>query len=298
MGNEKYLNYYIETLTATMTDCVVRNVSMQANAKVTEEIVNEQTKLIDELQNELQVLKENNTTQLEQLQSDRNSVVKQLQDQLKVLTEENVQLKTTSSYFEGDQFYVTYQCSDTPSKRNDLHIVNGTSPTDTYFIITAGAGLSTPVVTSSYFTSSFEGTVLTASTALSYFYGPGYSQTPVVTNGTGSGFKNPLPFTIQQYDQIRFGGNENQVYIIMSSSFSPSNNLYLHLDRTPQGQDLDYFSIRRLVSDPGFIIINNNPIVSQPGLSPSFILPKYMSPTLKKNLPNIIADLSSKLLIP
>ena len=36
MNNEKYLNYYIETLTATLTDCVVRNVSLQANAKVTE----------------------------------------------------------------------------------------------------------------------------------------------------------------------------------------------------------------------------------------------------------------------
>ena len=49
MNNEKYLNYYIETMTATLTDCVVRNVSLQANAKVTEEVIVEQSKLIEEL---------------------------------------------------------------------------------------------------------------------------------------------------------------------------------------------------------------------------------------------------------
>ncbi len=49
MGNEKYLNYYIETLTTTMTDCVIRNVSMQANAKITDEVVKEQSEKLDAL---------------------------------------------------------------------------------------------------------------------------------------------------------------------------------------------------------------------------------------------------------
>ena len=348
-----------------------------------------------------------------------------------------VQLKVITDYNEGDQFYVTYECNDSANKREDLHIINGTSPDDTYFIITSGAGNTVPVVTSSYyFTSSFEGNVLTASTALSYFYGPGYTQTPVVSNGTGSGFKNPLPFTIKQYDQIRFGGNENEVYTIISSSINSINELqttgsvsgsltyvsasvastgigsfgvngvtfnftasvplggntptniyiatssfsnttptdyaftasavfnvsrsatlysntfagitasnstsvlilkagfvgeeydatvlnnytfvsgsttynfsgasgisyasplFLYLDRTPQGQNLNYFAIRRLVSDPGYIILNNNPSKNIQGKAPAFVLPKYMSPTLKNNLPNIISNLSSKLLIP
>lgn len=51
MGNEKYLNYYIETLTTTMTDCVIRNVSMQANAKVTDEVIKDQSEKIEELLN-------------------------------------------------------------------------------------------------------------------------------------------------------------------------------------------------------------------------------------------------------
>ncbi len=66
MGNDKYINYYIETLTATMTDCVIRNVSMQANAKITDEVVKEQiekvdvlTKSNDELKQIIEELKQN-----------------------------------------------------------------------------------------------------------------------------------------------------------------------------------------------------------------------------------------------
>ena len=69
MANEKYLNYYIETLTSTLTDCVVRNISMQANAKITDEVVNEQTEKIDslklinsELQSMVVELKEKNSS--------------------------------------------------------------------------------------------------------------------------------------------------------------------------------------------------------------------------------------------
>ena len=83
-----------------------------------------------------------------------------------------------------------------------------------------------------------------------------------------------------------------------ATSISYASPLFIYLDRTPQGQNLNYFAIRRLVSDPGYIILNNNPVKSQPGLAPSFILPKYMSSTLKTNLSNIISNLSSKGLIP
>jgi len=58
MANEKYLNYYIETMTTTLTDCVVRNISMQANAKITDEVVNEQAEKIDALVNNNNKLQE------------------------------------------------------------------------------------------------------------------------------------------------------------------------------------------------------------------------------------------------
>jgi len=194
-------------------------------------------------------------------------------------------LSQSVTYNEGDRFYVTYNSSDSESKRKDFYVQDSYS--GTFFKITAGPGNITPIVTSSYFTSSFQGTVLTSSNALSYFYGPGYSQTSFLN----SGFDEPLPFTIQSYDQIRFGGNESQVYTIVSSSFSGS--LYLYLDRTPQGQNLNYFSIRRLVDDPGFVILNTTN-TSGPG----FIIPKYLSPEIKTNLNNIIQNLSAKSLIP
>ena len=69
MANDKYLNYYVETLTSTMTDCVIRNISMQANAKITDEVVKEQSEKIEgliqknvELQTLIQQLEENKST--------------------------------------------------------------------------------------------------------------------------------------------------------------------------------------------------------------------------------------------
>jgi chromosome segregation ATPase len=82
MANEKYLNYYIETLTATMTDCVVRNVSMQANQKITDEVVKEQSEKLEALarsNNELQSLIE----ELEQANaSNENNVIQELRNKL------------------------------------------------------------------------------------------------------------------------------------------------------------------------------------------------------------------------
>jgi chromosome segregation ATPase len=48
MADEKYLNYYIETLTGTMTDCIVRNVSLQATVKLKDDIIKEQADKIGE----------------------------------------------------------------------------------------------------------------------------------------------------------------------------------------------------------------------------------------------------------
>jgi chromosome segregation ATPase len=82
MANEKYLNYYVETLTSTMTDCVIRNISMQANAKITDEVVKEQSEKIDalvksnlELQKTIQDLKENS-------ESNQSKAVQELENKL------------------------------------------------------------------------------------------------------------------------------------------------------------------------------------------------------------------------
>ena len=136
--------------------------------------------------------------------------------------------------------------------------------------------------------------VLTSSLDLGLYYGGGYSQNSI----DNSGFDKPLPWILNINDEIRFESNENNVFSITSIYQNPSTNLlYLTLNSpVPSGLNLNDFSIRRLVPDPGFIIVNNVPI-SQTGPSPVFITPKYPTPALKANMNKIITDLSSKGLI-
>jgi len=53
VNNEKYLNYYIETMTNTLNECVNKIVSLQANAKVTDDVISEKEKTIESLNKSL-----------------------------------------------------------------------------------------------------------------------------------------------------------------------------------------------------------------------------------------------------
>jgi uncharacterized coiled-coil protein SlyX len=99
MGNEKYLNYYIETLTATMTDCVVRNVSMQANAKVTDDVVKEQGKTIEELSAALGEMKDGNKTLIDQLQLE-NKHLRDEVNELKAIRNQYENVKSEAAHVE------------------------------------------------------------------------------------------------------------------------------------------------------------------------------------------------------
>jgi hypothetical protein len=116
MGNEKYLNYYIETLTSTVTDCVIRNVSMQANAKVTDEVIKEQSEKIDaltklnaDLQKSVQDLKNVNT-------SNESAVVQDLKNKL-VESEKT----TTSLRNEINELTTKYRDYDSV-KNQSIHV--------------------------------------------------------------------------------------------------------------------------------------------------------------------------------
>ena len=52
--SEKYVNYYVEIMTGTMQDAVLRNISLQAQAKVTEELLNENLNKINDLEQKIQ----------------------------------------------------------------------------------------------------------------------------------------------------------------------------------------------------------------------------------------------------
>jgi chromosome segregation ATPase len=66
MGNEKYINYYIETLTSTLTDVIIRNVSMQANEKINNEVIENLSKELDTVKTNY----DNQTNVINQLQND------------------------------------------------------------------------------------------------------------------------------------------------------------------------------------------------------------------------------------
>lgn len=194
-------------------------------------------------------------------------------------------IATGSTYLnEGDQIWV--EGRGTPY---DWEIVGGS------FVIN-------PILTASpagipYWTGSTTTTVLTSSIQLGEVYGA-YKQTPVTTNGTGSGFSDPQLFTIEPFDEIRFEGLEAESYTILSSSFDPSGpKVYLHLDRplNTLSTNIQYFSIRRFIEDPGFLIIESPDVVSPIG--PGFILPEFMSDKLQANYSNIIKDFAQKNLI-
>ena len=82
MGNEKYLNYYIEILTSTMNDCVIRNVSMQANAKISEDVIEEQADRIEKLSGTVKELEEVNRKLREGQVASENNTITDLKNKL------------------------------------------------------------------------------------------------------------------------------------------------------------------------------------------------------------------------
>lgn len=101
MASEKYINYYIETLVSTLTDCVVRNVSLQANAKVTDEVIQDQQKKNAGLEKQIEELKLS-LEEVKNLKTDtENSTIQSLQLQLQQKNEKvnrlNVELNTVAN---------------------------------------------------------------------------------------------------------------------------------------------------------------------------------------------------------
>lgn len=184
---------------------------------------------------------------------------------------------------EGDKYYVVIRNQGTIAYTGDFTITP----------ILSNVNVNTP-----YFTTGSNYTnVLTSSAALGALYGY-YQQTPVISNGTGSGFSDPSLLTIQQYDEIRFEGKEFKTYQIISSSFNPTTQLfYLFLNHPlyTTGTNIQYFAIRRYVEDPGFLLLNSPDTVSPTG--PGFIVPEFMSDKLKANYGNIVKDFAQKNLI-
>lgn len=106
MGNEKYLNYYVETLTNTLTEAFLRNVSLQTNAKINDDVIGDLTKKLEELNNicseqreTIESLKSSNIDKTNQQQNQINDLTNELNN-IRLLKTENESLRSQSTNVE------------------------------------------------------------------------------------------------------------------------------------------------------------------------------------------------------
>jgi DNA repair exonuclease SbcCD ATPase subunit len=100
MSNEKYLNYYVEILTGTMTDAVIRNISLQANARISEDVIGEQLKKIQEAEfkvSEMESLKSDSIKEKELKIEELENTIKEHLQKTGELEKQLVQFNTLNN---------------------------------------------------------------------------------------------------------------------------------------------------------------------------------------------------------
>lgn len=123
MGNEKFVNYYIENLIATMNDCLIRNISLQVNERISKETIEDQAKVIEDLKDTIGSLqKENQSIQdnkqvsdQEKYQNLENSIREHL-DTIKGLNERIAEADKLKNEYEN----VKHQVQHVDTFRNEL----------------------------------------------------------------------------------------------------------------------------------------------------------------------------------
>lgn len=123
MGNEKFVNYYIENLIATMNDCLLRNISLQTNERISKETIEDQAKAINELKNTIDSLQKENqsvkdskqVSDQEKYQNLENSIKEHL-DTIKNLNERIAEADKLKNDYEN----VKHQVQHVDTFRNEL----------------------------------------------------------------------------------------------------------------------------------------------------------------------------------
>ena len=120
----------------------------------------------------------------------------------------------------------------------------------------------------------------------------GWRQTDINTPNPSGFDPITLDFIPQPLDEIRFEGNEDYTYTILSISTS-SGILELTLDRNIDPNiNLEYFLLRRYTDDPSNIILNLN---KPAGASSAGILkPEYITVTLDSSILEIVEKIQSE----
>lgn len=124
MGNEKFVNYYIEGLITTLNDCLIRNISLQANDRISKETIEEHTKKVESLNGTIDALKvdlesarkQQNETDNQRYQNLENSIKDHL-NTINRLNGEISQLSTMKSEYEN----VKHQVQHVDTFRTELN---------------------------------------------------------------------------------------------------------------------------------------------------------------------------------
>jgi len=120
-ANEKYLNYYIETLTTTLTDCVVRNVSMQANARISEEVIGDLQQKVEELQGILSSSKESSEATITQYSNEIKKLSTEI-NELKIIRNQYENVKSEAAHVETFRNELVKEREAHQSTRNELQV--------------------------------------------------------------------------------------------------------------------------------------------------------------------------------
>ena len=116
MSNENYVNHYVELLTSTMTDAVIRNISLQANAKISENVIIELQNKIEKLNSE--VFKNEHTNEMEKNERVINLNSK-IEEQKTYITNLETQL-TELNNKKGEYENIKHQIGHIDTFKNEL----------------------------------------------------------------------------------------------------------------------------------------------------------------------------------
>lgn len=116
MNRKNYADYYIETLTNTMTDAIVRNVSLQASVKIAEESTKEYEETINLLDAELGRLNELLESEKQSRNNSENSRIRDLENQVNNLNSELNSIQSLKTEYES----VKHQVQHVDTFRNEL----------------------------------------------------------------------------------------------------------------------------------------------------------------------------------
>ena len=131
---------------------------------------------------------------------------------------------------------------------------------------------------------------LTASLGLSGFINNNMVQITPTASLSMSFSPIIFPANLQPGDNIRFEydlSKTSKIYDI--SSLADGRTILKIFPAIPTGSKLDHFVLYRVVNDGNYVILDIKKEIS--GTMTGFLKPKYMSETLRKNLPTIINNL-------